>query len=505
MAQSNVTPEFEIASNILSKNNISTILETDEICRYNGGVFHRGKKSLSEIRESITTEALNLLIPVGKTVKPYRCSTSKRHEIVELIKTHTFTSISEFDKEDDCINLLNGTVKFQKPKMPGMNTIWADLSTHGIYAINDDAYFITHPEYNESPYKSLIQIPHTFNPDAECLEIDQFLTDIFGFNRVPDIYEMLAYLIMPTVKYQKAFILYGPPKTGKTSFINLVNQFIGGNHKEKVISEVPLQDLDERFQISNLRDKLVNIFDDLRSTKLTSQGRFRMSVTNPTITAEIKHITEHVTWKNICKHLFTCNQLPKVNKKVGDEFWRRWKLFDCYNIMEGEKHDIDFVNKRWSEAELSGLLNKCIQAWIRLEKRKHFQDDDIEYIKGIWQMDIEPAKLFVEEKCELSTGAEINVDLFWNTLNQWRKDYNATPITKTMLTQSLQRISDKISKPKRRKGNIYVYEGIQFIEGVIKQEIDVETLQDIVVDNLDQYLEEAVESTRQESKREESG
>lgn len=365
---------------------------------------------------------------------------------MELIKSNTFHSLSEFDRAGDRINLVNGHLHF-----PG-----GGVST-----------FTAHYPYNQQPYLSFIQLPLLYDVNADCLEIDQFLTDIFGFERVPDIYEMISYFIMPTLKYQKAFILYGPPKTGKTSFINLIQQFVGGAHPERLISHVPLQDFDTRFQISNLRNKLLNIFDDLRATRLTSQGRFRMSVTNPTITAETKYVNDHITWRNVCKNLFTCNQLPSVGRNTGEEFWRRWKLYDCFNEFDGAGRDLGMVNKRWSESELSGLLNACILAWYRLEKRGHFRDDNTEYVKGIWQMDIEPARLFVDDKCEIGVNNISYVDTIWHELNKYRKEFNAHPISKTMLTQSLQRISDVISKPLRRKGNVYVYEGIKLKEEIL--------------------------------------
>ncbi|KKM14448.1 hypothetical protein LCGC14_1705980 [marine sediment metagenome] len=467
-----ITPEQDIAHQIIDNNKICTVIETDEMTRYNGGVFHRGRQSLSEIRKQITQIASNYLIPLKESSKPYNCSTSKRNEIIEIIKSNTFESIVEFDQEDNRVNIINGEIHFYPSNLKKANNLWEFIATEGLYEINESGtHFTNHPLYNESPYLSFVQLPLMYDPEAECLEVDQFLEDIFGFERVPDIYEMLAYFLMPTVRYQKAFILYGPPKTGKTSFINLVNQFIGGKYPERLISGVPLQDLDIQYQISNLRNKMLNIFDDLKSTKLTTSARFRMSVTNPTLTAEVKYINDHLTWKNICKHLFACNQLPGVGKNTGDEFWRRWKLFDCFNEMDDSKQDLSFANKRWGGLELSGVLNACIKAWARLEKRKHFRNDDQEYVKGLWQMDIEPAKMFVDENCQLDIEAEVNVDVFWNSLNTWRAGLNVNPISKTMLTQSLQRISGDISKPKRRKGDKWVYKGIQIIKGEIVGEL----------------------------------
>jgi len=47
-------------------------------------------------------------------------------------------------------------------------------------------------------YKSFIQIPVEYDVKAENLVMDQFLTDVFGWDRVPLIYEMIAYILMPT-------------------------------------------------------------------------------------------------------------------------------------------------------------------------------------------------------------------------------------------------------------------------------------------------------------------
>ena len=491
--------ESTIAKEILSKNIIHTLIETDELTLYNGGVFHRGKQAYSEVRDLITqlSEQTEYVWTDDKgevNSKPYKLTISKRQEIIEQLKTRSFISLRGFDNNPTLINVRNGIILIDEHKKIISNPLTEDghyesqqeLITENVFGPR----FIPHSEFGwdtdpttfidgippfKDPPKCFIQIPVDYDPNAECLEIDQFLEEIFGFDRVPLIYEMMGYMIMTTIKYGKAFILYGPTGTGKTSFINLLQQFIGGEHPERIISHVRLQDLSKRFQAANLRNKLLNIFDDLKETKLFTSDYFKIIVTNRLLSGEIKNVQGDVTWHNFCKQLYACNELPGVPKKTGNDFWKRWMLIQCFNEFKGQKCDLDVRAKKWSDEQLSGLLNKCIQAWIRLETRKHFpkEYDDIEKVKGTWLIDVNPVKLFVDECCEYyNENYVFGYKSFKRAVNTFRKEHNAQPITQTMCTQSLGKIDDRIEKSewgahKRKEfGERYYYLGIKLKKNV---------------------------------------
>ncbi len=509
--------ESAIAKEILANDLIYCLEETDEFAIYNGGVFHKGKEGRTEIRERITqyAEKSEYAWTDGNGVahtKPYHLTIAKRREIVEQIKTRNFISLNEFDNNPKLLNVKNGVISLEPYKkiLPNPNTEDGHYGS-GDKLITEEGYgtFVPHSNYGwcmdpstfingqpqfHPPPKCFIQLPVNYNPKAECLEIDQFLSDIFGFERVPFIYEMIAYFIVPTIKFGKAFILYGPTKTGKTSFINLIQQFVGGDHPERIISHVRVQDLSERFEAENLRNKLLNIFDDLKEHKIIASDFFRLFVTNKTISSAIKHVQGNVTWRNYCKQLYACNQLPVVPKKTGDEFWNRWILIQCFNEFKNENCNIEIRDQKWSNQELSGLLNKCIQAWQRLEKRKKFptEYDDIERVKGTWLIDVNPVKLFVDERCDFYNEAfTIGYKEFKRAVNKFREEHNAKPITQTMCTQSLGRIDDKIekkewgAKKRREYGERYYYKGIR-----IRPEFRADELEIKPKVRLDDYADE---------------
>jgi hypothetical protein len=105
-----------------------------------------------------------------------------------------------------------------------------------------------------------------------------------------------------------------------------------------------------------------------------------------------------------------------------------------------------------TDYQKSGLLNKSLQAWIRLEKRGHFPKkwNNPEYIKGLWMIDINPVKLFVDECCLLSPDYEVDYELFFKCLNRFREEHKAEPITKNVMTRRMKDLDIPGFDPNKR-------------------------------------------------------
>lgn len=454
--------ERTIARQVKENCLILTLRETDEFCLYNGGYFHRGKEPATLIRGYIDDVAREIILPSGNnSVKPYNLTPGKKATILEMIKSTSFVSLDDFDTKDDRVCVRNGHLwvdKYPDDHIDGLNS-------------NDGWVYIPHFDYNESPYRTFIQIPVDYDPKAECLVIDQFLSDVFGFESVPLIYEMLAYFLMPHVKYQKAFILYGEPSTGKTTFYDMISKFY---NKLKYFSELRLHELEIQFEMQNLMHKMVNYFDDLPNNKIGDTEAFRRVVTNNYLSSSIKFVNGKVDWRNRTKLVFSCNTLPPVKKTEGDAFFRRWILIMCSTIFKDAdimsqediddplvmEKDYDILDKITTDEEFSGLLNKILEAWLRLKGRGSFPKEwkNTEYIKGLWMMDINPIKLFVDECCFIAPDETEDYNLFYHALNRFRKEHKAKPVTKHACTSWLTRI-DGIEK-KRKGGGAYYYSGI---------------------------------------------
>jgi P4 family phage/plasmid primase-like protien len=461
-------PELFIASKILDKNSLYALESTDEFAIYEGGVYKYGRSALNKIREWITrignkVELVSMDSKGNVTRTPYRLNSTKRNEVIEQIKTRSFINEAEFDTESNRICVENGHVIIEEAErtLPNPRTI----NEGGFYDTSIDSkilketvpfYFEPHKKYNEDPYKTFFQLPISYDPTTTCPHIEEFLGNVVGVENIDFIYEMLGYFLFPTIKFQKAFIFYGPPSSGKTTFVeNLIYKFIGGVYWERVISNVKLHELSENFQLAELRGKKLNVWDDLKDEVLTETDNFRIAVTNKFLRAKLKHIQQHAYWRNLCKQVYTCNDLPEMKKDPQEQFWRRWILVDFFSLFTDKntkkkdgrvfKKDPDIEKKITSKKEFSGLLNKCIEGFIRLKERGGFESrwNDPNYIKGLWLININPVKLFVDECCELDKTYEVDYEVFHKELNKFRQEKNVAPITPTMMTRSMKALELK--------------------------------------------------------------
>ena len=379
-------------------------------------------------------------------------TTTLLHQVKNRLHSQ-IAKLDAFDRFEWRVNCLNG---------------WVDIR---------DGTFGNYVAHNEAPYKSFIQIPVEYNKEALCPVINKFLIEVFGADRIAFIYEILGYLIYRSNKLQKAFIFFGEAASGKTSFIEMIRIFLG----DKNIQDISIQKINQRFQMGNLRNKMANIYDDLPIKKIGYIQNFKQIVTNKTLTSELKGIQNLVTWNNFCKQIYTCNTPPDVGEHTGDDFWRRIILVHCTNFFDNGTKDFNIVDKITTPEELSGLLNCCVFHFKHLMARKHFADrfDNIETVKGIWQINISPLKLFLDTNCSLIENGREEVHHFREQVNAFRKDKNAMPISQNLITRRLKDLGITQTKkgPKGNQKKYYI--GIKLNKTIIGDEMDI----------LDRYFE----------------
>ncbi len=496
--------ELIIARTICKHHFIKTPRQGKDFCLWQNGVFIRYDDADTRIRQYVSDIAENLVLYDTKGHKKrYSLTISKLKMILEFIQNETYCDLSDFDKDPTIVNVENGLYIYDG--FPGIVPKEGEKpQKHGAYSAEQLEsglqYFKSHPNYSDllNPmrrsltYLSFVQFPVEYDSEARCLKIDQFLEDVFGFDNVPLIYEMIGYILFGHIRHQKAFVVYGPASSGKTTFITLLMRFFGGNRPEKTISQVKLQRLSKRFQSVNLKDKVINIYDDLPKSKVGESDMFRIVVTNETLGGELKFKGLYIYWRNRCKLLFTCTELPPIGRDEGDQFWRRWILESCFTEFKNKDkmsaEDLDnpnvkeknpnILNEICTPEEFSGLLNKALQAYRRLEERGHFPKewDDIERVKGLWMIDVNPVKLFLDECCEIIEGERTDYYEFINAVNEFRQQHNAKNIGATMVTQALHRATThKVERSKDRKWYLNIKIKNRLVNGELERVVSTES------------------------------
>ena len=239
-----IQPERAIAESRLKNKKIYCMRDSDEFYIYNSGYYHTGDEALSEIRENINkiAKSMNVYDSASITQRaptpkytPYKISPANKNTVIEIIKNETFLARIKFKTPETCIFCKNGIYQTDLQKFQSYN-------------------FFKH-----DPYMTTHRLEVDYNPQASSKIWDSFLTQLVSFERVELMYEMLAYFLMSHVRYHKAFILYGPPSSGRTTFIDALVFFLGGTYWQKHISNIRLQELEEPFMLAELRNKLLII------------------------------------------------------------------------------------------------------------------------------------------------------------------------------------------------------------------------------------------------------
>ena len=193
--------EKDIAKIIINKFTIITFEEdSKQMLLYENGVFLKAGVSLSKIKQEI-------LKIVSDKFDKYQETLSKRGMIIETIKNMTPFPMLNFKLDRLIINLKNGAIIHRK----------------------DGLKFITHANLKRRGIilYTFIQFPIYYKKGAKCPTINKMMLDVFGNNQIIDVMEFVAYILMPTIEYDKGMILQGPPDTGETTFLGLVKKFIG--------------------------------------------------------------------------------------------------------------------------------------------------------------------------------------------------------------------------------------------------------------------------------------
>ena len=272
----------------------------------------------------------------------------QRSEVLAYIRIKTHVSSGNLKFDPWIVNLESG--RFDLRTM--------DLSSHTPEIIEFD------------------RIPVIYDPKAYCEPLDRTLNKVFcGDMEVRQLFEeMLAYVLMRHVEYQKAFMFYGSGANGKSTILDLIKAFIGTRN----FVSIDLSDLTRKFANAELEHKLANIGDDINNRDLKDTGTLKKIITGNSIQVERKGQTPFQLI-SYATQIFSCNEIPRSLIDTTDGFYRRW----CFIPLNAKftQYDPDYdpfiKDKIVTPEALSYLFNLAIEGAHRLIERKRFVEPAI--------------------------------------------------------------------------------------------------------------------------------
>jgi P4 family phage/plasmid primase-like protien len=372
------------------------------------------------------------IIKVGlEEIAGYSMRIQKRNEIIAHIKYRTMASREEFDNDTNVINVKNGL----------LNVMTDELKPHI-------------PEY-----LSFVQLPVRYDPDATCMKITKFLTQVLSKEDISTLVRVFGYCLFRSACYEKAVMLIGPGRNGKSVLIKLVEALVGHEN----VSHASLQELlSDRFASADLYCKLVNTYADLEADKLINTGRFKTLVSGDTIRAQKKH-QPAFSFRNYALLIFSTNKIPESEDK-SYAYYRRWVILSLNRVFEGEEEDTGLVNKLTTdESELSGFLNLALKGLKKLIKEGGFKDVSVEKIKQQYEHNASIVRQFLEEQCIIDLNnpeCHILTSVLQNTFREFCKTRGTKVLEDNILGKELLQLGITKDRSTKNKKRDHYYIGI---------------------------------------------
>jgi putative DNA primase/helicase len=358
-----------------------------------------------------------------------------KKEVIGHVSDRTYVDVDVFDADENILNLANG-----------------------LYDFAHDT-FRAHTHKHMSLCKSAV----IYDPDAKCPNIDAFIDGAVEPHRVPTVYEIGGYALMPRKTIKRGFILLGEPDTGKTQFINLMVKFVG---KALTSTVNPIALARNTHTGADLYGKLLNVIDDLGDAPLAETGLIKSIIGEGMITCNQKNRVAFSFTPNVV-NVWGCNVLPKTDDPCfGDKF----DILLFKNVYGGHpKPDRKLIDKMTTDEELSGFFNKSIAAYREVDKEGQFTGSRSQTHRQMdWTLYSCPTAMFVSEQCSLvDEKALLPKDVFHKLYDLWVKDIGTKREMKKEIKSYLESIGVySIKQPKRAEPffNRWCYLGISLLK-----------------------------------------
>lgn len=400
----------------------------DESMRYyssKDGIYKEGAK---RVVEQIVRQQIN-----------HNITKHEMNEILYYIENLTFVPLSEFDKYPEWQHVGNG---------------WININSSEFKEHSPDML-------------SLRKLPVEYKPDASCPEIFKFLESTLDDESMAIILRMIAYCLLNYSKYEVAFILVGEGANGKSTLIKLIKAFIGPDN----CSAVSLQDIAaDKFAKAELAGKMVNLFADLKSTKV-KDGDFKPIVSGDRIQVQRKY-GQPFTLENTAKLIFATNNIPETEDD-SYAYFRRWVIVPFNRTFEGDNKDVNILERITTPEELSGLLNWSLIILRQLIREGGVEHSDIAEVKKQYQLGASRIQDFINDCCILGQDQSVRTVDLSNALANYCKSKGTKYLDIRELGKKLADIGIEHKQRKIKGQQSWWYFGIGLKKTVTESQTDL--------------------------------
>lgn len=309
--------------------------------------------------------------------------------------------------------------------------------------------------------KTTIAFDIEYEPLATCPRFEKYLSDWLPDEEVRMvIQEYLGYCLIPNTNYRKALFLYGKGKNGKSMLIEFLQDFFADHS-----STLSYDGLFSRFGPSQLKDKLVNIFDDTTVSFAKETSIAKNLIAGGSISAEYKG-RDMFQFQNVARLIYSSQETPRTSDNTVA--WRdRWFFVKFPNEFRPSNKAKIEIQTALAE-EKAGIFNWMIEGLRRLITNDDFTESKALELTTIeYQSQNDSVAQFIHNVCTVDsrTDTKISINDLYKIYNIWVENESLRGVSKKVFSQ---RVADMGFT--RNKSYIGGKSGQSYFEGLILNE-----------------------------------
>lgn len=166
-------------------------------------------------------------------------------------------------------------------------------------------------------------------------------------------------------EYQRAVLLYGKGKTGKSQVLEILAAMMPKN----ATCALPPHRWGERFALTAMVGKVLNVCGELPEDSMISGERFKGIVSGERQDTEFKG-KDSFTFVPQCANWFASNHLPR-SRDTSDGFIRRWMIFEFTRVVPEDERIMNFAEVVIAE-EREAIAAWAVEGLRRLRSQREY-------------------------------------------------------------------------------------------------------------------------------------
>jgi putative DNA primase/helicase len=257
--------------------------------------------------------------------------------------------------------------------------------------------------------------------------------------------EFAGYALTTNMAHELAVWLFGPPGSGKSTFLAGLQAMLG--YRAGLLGLAELER--SRFTLADLPGKTLVVASEQPSSYLASTNTLNAIISGEPLQVERKY-RDPFTVIPRAKVCWAMNELPRV-ADANSGLFRRVKVVAFPGLSE---EDRDPELKRRIEQEGAGILNWALEGLHRLKDRGYFDiPEGIQDATKQFRTNNDVPALFVEDRCAKGPEFQIQAARLYREYKYWCEENGHRPQSSTRLADDWRRLG--FERRRTKAGTVY--------------------------------------------------